>query len=103
MSDNKQQVHAIHFGPKLAEASRTEQNRAITSLIQDWRRSHGGGPEFVEHKGAKPEEVVLTVKGALTGELLAASLRGFSHKRVEDRPAVVAATSVSHHAPAPIA
>ncbi len=100
MSDNTQlQTHTIHFGQKLAAASRTDQSHAISGLIQDWKKSHGRGPEFDVHKGAKENEAVLTVKGALSGELLAASLRGFIHRRVECKPA--AATTAP--APAPSA
>lgn len=100
MSDNKQlQTHTIHFGQKLAAASRTDQNHAISSLIQDWKKSHGRGPEFDEHKGAKGNEAVFTVKGALPGELLAASLRGFIHQRAECKSAAATTAPV----PAPFA
>ena len=98
MSDSKQQIHTLHYGPKLVGASSIEQNHAISHVRQEWKKSHGGGPEVEEHKGAKPGEPVLTVKGALPGELLAASLGGFTHKKVEDKPAAAPAAQ-----PAPAA
>lgn len=90
MSDKEQQTHVIYYGEDLVGASPIARTRAVSSVIREWKKSLGGGPEFVEHKGAAIEEPVLTVKGALPGELLGASLNGFKHRKVDATPAPAA-------------